>query len=123
MPQETKITQKITTISHRTAYNNEQSQYRIVSHKRCAFLFMLLLIPETYIVLTAFSTVLKTLFNIPTYETSKQQTSSYWICVKEKGLAKLNPPAQNAEDFVYCMSRRECSATVLERKSIWNCVP
>ena len=33
-PQETKMTQKLTTIGHRTAFNNEQSPYRIVSYKR-----------------------------------------------------------------------------------------
>ena len=30
---ETKITQKLTTIGHRKAFNNEQSPYRIVSYK------------------------------------------------------------------------------------------
>ena len=33
-PQVTKMTQKLTTVSHRTAFNNEQSPYRIVSYKR-----------------------------------------------------------------------------------------
>ena len=33
-PQETKITQKLTTIGHRTAFNNKQSPYRIVRYKR-----------------------------------------------------------------------------------------
>ena len=33
-PQGTKITQKLTTIGHRTAFNNEQSPNRIVSYKR-----------------------------------------------------------------------------------------
>ena len=33
-PQETKMTQTLTTIDHRTAFNNEQSPYRIVSYKR-----------------------------------------------------------------------------------------
>ena len=33
-PQETKMTQKLTNICHRTAFNNEQSPYRIVSYKR-----------------------------------------------------------------------------------------
>ena len=33
-PHETKMTQKLTTIGHRTAFNNEQSPYRIVSYKR-----------------------------------------------------------------------------------------
>ena len=32
--QETKITQKLTTIGHRTAFNNEQSPYRIFSYNR-----------------------------------------------------------------------------------------
>ena len=32
--QETKMTQTLTTIGHRTAFNNEQSPYRIVSYKR-----------------------------------------------------------------------------------------
>ena len=32
-PQETKMKQTLTTISHRTALNNEQSPYRIVSYK------------------------------------------------------------------------------------------
>ena len=31
-PQETKMTQTLTTIGHRTAFNNEQSPYRIVSY-------------------------------------------------------------------------------------------
>ena len=30
-PQETKMTQTLTAIGHRTAFNNEQSLYRIVS--------------------------------------------------------------------------------------------
>ena len=33
-PQETKMTQKLTILGHRTAFNNEQSPYRIVSYKR-----------------------------------------------------------------------------------------
>ena len=33
-PQKTKMTQTLTTIGHRTAFNNEQSPYRIVSYKR-----------------------------------------------------------------------------------------
>ena len=33
-PQETKMTQKLTTIGHRTAFNNEQIPYRILSFKR-----------------------------------------------------------------------------------------
>ena len=33
-PQDTKMTQKLTTIGHRMAFNNEQSPYRIVSYKR-----------------------------------------------------------------------------------------
>ena len=33
-PQKTKMTQTLTTIGHRMAFNNEQSPYRIVSHKR-----------------------------------------------------------------------------------------
>ena len=33
-PQKTKMTQTFTTIGHRTAFNNEQSPYRIVSYKR-----------------------------------------------------------------------------------------
>ena len=33
-PQETKMTQKLTTIGHRTAFNNDQSSNRIVSYKR-----------------------------------------------------------------------------------------
>ena len=33
-PQKTKMTQTITTIGHRTAFNNEQSPYRIVSYNR-----------------------------------------------------------------------------------------
>ena len=33
-PQETKMTQKLTTIGHRTVFSNEQSPYRIVSYKR-----------------------------------------------------------------------------------------
>ena len=33
-PQETKMTQTLTTIGHRTAFNNEQSPYLIVSYKR-----------------------------------------------------------------------------------------
>ena len=32
--QETKVTQILTTISHRMAFNNEQSPYRIVRYKR-----------------------------------------------------------------------------------------
>ena len=31
---ETKMTQKLTTIGHCTAFNNEQSPYRIVNYKR-----------------------------------------------------------------------------------------
>ena len=37
-PHETKMTQKLTTIGHRRAFNNEQSPYRIVSYKNI-FLF------------------------------------------------------------------------------------
>ena len=33
-PQDTKMTQKLTTIGHRMAFNNEQSPYCIVSYKR-----------------------------------------------------------------------------------------
>ena len=33
-PQVTKMIQKLTTIGHNTAFNNEQSPYRIVSYKR-----------------------------------------------------------------------------------------
>ena len=33
-PQETKMTQKLTTIGHRIAFNNEQSPYHIISYKR-----------------------------------------------------------------------------------------
>ena len=33
-PQETNMTQKLTTIGHRTAFNNEKSPYSIVSYKR-----------------------------------------------------------------------------------------
>ena len=33
-PPETKMTQKLTIIGHRTAFNNEQNLYRIVSYKR-----------------------------------------------------------------------------------------
>ena len=33
-PHKTKMTQILTTIGHRTAFNNEQSPYRIVSYKR-----------------------------------------------------------------------------------------
>ena len=33
-PQETKMTQKLTTTGHRTAFNHEQSPYLIVSYKR-----------------------------------------------------------------------------------------
>ena len=33
-PQKTKMTQTLTTIGHRTAFNSEQSPYRIVSNKR-----------------------------------------------------------------------------------------
>ena len=33
-PQEIKMTQKLTTIGNRTAFNNEQSPYRIVGYKR-----------------------------------------------------------------------------------------
>ena len=32
--QETKMTQKLTIIGHRTAFNNEKSPYRIVRYKR-----------------------------------------------------------------------------------------
>ena len=32
-PQETKMTQKLTTIGHRTDFNNQQNPYRIFSHK------------------------------------------------------------------------------------------
>ena len=38
-PQETKMKQKLTTIGHRTAFNNEQSPYRIVSYKIYKSLF------------------------------------------------------------------------------------
>ena len=33
-PQETKMTQQLTTIGHHMAFNNEQNPYRIVSYKR-----------------------------------------------------------------------------------------
>ena len=33
-PQETNMTQTLITIGHRTAFNNEQSLYRIVSYER-----------------------------------------------------------------------------------------
>ena len=33
-PQETNMTQTLTTIGHHMAFNNEQSLYRIVSYKR-----------------------------------------------------------------------------------------
>ena len=33
-PQETKMTPKLTSIGHPTAFNNEQSPYRILSYKR-----------------------------------------------------------------------------------------
>ena len=42
-PQETKMTKQLTTIGHRTAFNNEQSPYCIVSYKRLyTFLFLLI---------------------------------------------------------------------------------
>ena len=33
-PQETKMTETLTNIGHRTAFNNEQCQIRMVSYKR-----------------------------------------------------------------------------------------
>ena len=36
-PQKTKMTQTLTTIGHRTAFNNEQSPYRTVSYKKTIY--------------------------------------------------------------------------------------